>query len=142
MREGDLLEALLLALEYAPAAGAASGDKVADYRADPASLAALADWHDENNQPASAECLRWALLEGRRPGFNPRQTTYGRYFWGRQEPHPILDDPPAQLPDPLWLALKNNDVPLPVGSFKSYPTARAAWLALLAAWPHVCSTRR
>ena len=49
-------------------------------------------------------------------------------------PVSIIDDAPAQLPEKLWLELKGNDEPHPVASFKSYRSARAAYLAAVAAW--------
>jgi hypothetical protein len=106
-------------------------------RGDRVSLSALADWFEEQGEPDARECLRWVVAAGRRPGFNEHQQTYGKCFWERESPHPILNDPPAQLPEPLWLALLENDEPHAVASFKSYKTARAAWLALLAGWKRI-----
>jgi hypothetical protein len=34
----------------------------------------------------------------------------------------------------LWLEIGDNDEPHPVGSFKSYQSPRAAYLALVAGW--------
>jgi hypothetical protein len=103
-------------------------------RGDRAALGALADWYEEHGEIDAAACLHWALALGRRPGFNERQQVYGQYFWVRQDEHPILDDPQAQLPEMLWEQLTDFDEPHSVASFKSYRSARAAFTALLAAW--------
>jgi uncharacterized protein (TIGR02996 family) len=102
--------------------------------ADRVAQAALADWFDEHGDASAAGCLRWLLKQRRRPGRAPHQPTYGKFFWELEAEEPIINDPPAQLPGPLWEALRDNDEPHPVGSFKSYRTARAAYIALLAAW--------
>jgi uncharacterized protein (TIGR02996 family) len=120
MREQDVSEALLSALD-------------AD-RGDVVSQAALADWFDEQGDAQAAECLRWVVRNRRRPGHYPAQDTYGSYFWELQEPAPLLNDPPAQLPEALWNAVGDNDEPHPVGSFKSYGSPQAAYRALVAGW--------
>ena len=120
MRDETAREALLAALD-------------AD-RADAVAQSALADWFEENGDQPAAACLRWAARNRRRPGHYPRQSDYGAYLWVRQEPQPIIPDPPAHLPEKLWLELKGNDEPHPVASFKSYGTARSAYLALVQAW--------
>jgi hypothetical protein len=120
MDDEQAREALFLALE------ADAADRVVQ--------AALADWFDEHGDTAAAACLRWLAARGRRPGFNSIQQTYGKFFWELDDRKPIINDPPAQLPGPLWQALRDNDEPHPVASFKSYRSARAAYLALLEAW--------
>jgi len=101
--------------------------------ADAVTLQALADWYDEHDDPVAAACLRWVARHGGRVG-KAAGGYYGDYFWELQEPHPIRNDPPAQLPATLWRALKDNDEPHAVGSFKSYRSATLAYKALLAAW--------
>jgi uncharacterized protein (TIGR02996 family) len=101
---------------------------------DAVTLAALADWFEERGETAAAACLRWAARNGRRPGFNPWQFTYGRFYWVRRGRRPIIDDEPAQLPAALWDGLDAHDEGRPVKSFKSYKSARLAYLALILAW--------
>lgn len=103
-------------------------------RDDPITLAALADWFEEHDDAGAAACLRWVARNGRRPGFNSCQVNYGRYFWELQGPEPILDDPRAQLPAGLWIALEGYDEARPVNSFKSFASVRLAYFALLLAW--------
>jgi uncharacterized protein (TIGR02996 family) len=116
-------EGLLAALDAAP------DDRVAQ--------SALADWYEEHGEGGAAECLRWVVRNGRRPGYNEAQTTFGKYFWEREGTRPILNDPPAQLPDELWQAVGDNDEPHGVVSFKSYQRPRDAYAALLAGWNRV-----
>lgn len=113
-------DALLAALEHSPE--------------DTVTVNALADWYEEQGDDAAAACLRWAARHGRRPGYNPGQRNFGKFFWEREEATPIIDDPPAQLPESLWLALAGNDEKYPVYSFKSYRTIRVALADLIAAW--------
>jgi hypothetical protein len=120
MRDETAREALLAALD-------------AD-RGDAISINALGDWFEENGDQPAAACLRWVTRNARKPAHYPRQSDYGPFLWVRQGDQPIIDDRPAQLPEKLWLALKDNDEPHPVASFKSYQTARAAYLALVEAW--------
>src|SRR5262245_28256305 len=88
-------------------------------RGDPLALRALADWFEEHGDAPAADCLRWVVRTERRPGFRPQQQEYGKFFWECQAPEPILNDPPAQLPEALWQAVGDNDERHPVGSFKS-----------------------
>jgi hypothetical protein len=119
----DALRGLFAALEEQP------GDLVA--------LAALADWYEEHGDADAVACLHWAARRERRPGLNPHQTTFGKFFWEREDPDPIINDPPAQLPGPLWLAVGDNDEPHAVGSYKSYKTAEAAYRALIEGWKRI-----
>lgn len=102
--------------------------------ADPVCLRALADWFEEHDDLAAAACLRWLVEAGRRHGHSANQTSYGKFFWEREAPDPLLGDTQALLPEALWLALANNDEPHPVSCFKSYRSAEAAYRALIAAW--------
>jgi hypothetical protein len=104
------------------------------HRDDPFTLTALADWFEESDDVAAADCLRWVLRNRRRPGYNPSQVHYGRFYWELEAPQPIIGDPPAQLPPLLWSELTDYDEGRPVVSFKSYQCARLAYLALIAAW--------
>jgi hypothetical protein len=103
-------------------------------RDDYLALAALADWFEENGETAAATCLHWVVRTRRRPGFNAAQMTYGRFYWELEGPSPIIDDPPARLPGPLWGALDAHDEGRPTVSFKSYKSARLAYMALVIAW--------
>src|SRR5438093_1562964 len=82
----------------------------------------LADWFEEAGESAAAACLRWVTRNRRQPGFHPRPSIYGPFLWVRDEEHPIIADPPAHLPEKLWVALKDNDETEAVASFKSYRT--------------------
>src|SRR5690242_5440292 len=93
-------EGLLAALDAEP------GDDLA--------RSALADWYEEHDDRQAVECLRWAVRSRRRPGVNERQLVFGKFFWELLEPEPILEDPLALLPDPLWTLLEDNDEPHPV----------------------------
>lgn len=124
MREEDAtLRGLFATLEESPA--------------DPVCLSALADWSEERGDSEAADCLRWAVRNGLRPGRVRGESPYGNFFWERKEQTPILNDPLAQLPEQLWLAVGDNEERHAVGSFKSYRTARAAYLALLTAWRRI-----
>jgi hypothetical protein len=103
-------------------------------RDDHVALAALADWFEEQDDAGPAACFRWVIRTRRRPGYNPLQLTYGRFFWELEGPRPIIGDPPAQLPPELWHALDAHDEGRPTVSFKSYKTVRLAYLALALAW--------
>ena len=120
MRDETAREALFAALD------AEAADAVAQN--------ALADWFEENGELSAAACLRWVARNRRRPGHYARPTGYGHAFWEMQEREPILNDPPAQLPPPLFRQLGDNDEKHPVASYTSYPSPRAAYAALLAAW--------
>jgi len=120
MQDVETLDALYNALENS--------------RGDPVTLSALADWFEEHDDLPAAACLRAAVDMGRQPGYNNHQFMYGKFFWELCEASPIINEPPAQLPRPLWEALPGNDEPHPVYSFKSYRTARFAYQALIAAW--------
>jgi hypothetical protein len=104
---------------------------------DPVAPAALADWFEERGDATAAECLRWLVRNGRRPGCYEEQTLYGKFVWIRLEASPILNQPEAQLPERLWEALTGNDEPYQVLSFKSYQSIRRAFLALIEAWKRV-----
>lgn len=122
MSDGGALRGLFLALE--------------DPDAPPLCLAALADWYEERGDTPAADCLRWAAERDRRPGLNTRPT-FGAYFWELDGPDPLFDAPRARLPGPLWRALGENGEPHPVGTFKSYLSVQAAYLALIAGWKRV-----
>jgi hypothetical protein len=105
--------------------------------ADRATLSALADWSEENDDPDASAALRWLIRTGRRPGFNEHQFLFGKFFWSLEDPHPIMADPQALLPAILWHEIAGNDESKPVTSFKSFKTARLAYLALIAGWKRV-----
>src|SRR5262245_32684215 len=89
-------------------------DALESQRDDPITLAALADWFEEHDDASAAACLRWVARNGRRPGFNAWQFSYGRFFWELKGPRPIIDDPQSQLPAALWSALEGYDEGRPV----------------------------
>jgi hypothetical protein len=120
MRDEAVREALFAALD-------------AD-RGDAVSQNALADWFEESGDAPAAACFHWVARNRRRPGHYPRASKYGHYFWELQEREPILNDPQAQLPAPLWHQLRGNDEKEPVASFKSYQSARSAYADLVEAW--------
>lgn len=105
-----------------------------DDRTDAVSINALGDWFEENGDSNAAVCLRWVTRNGRRPSSYPRPSILGPYLWVRQEQQPIIEDPAAQIPEKLWLELKDNDETEAVASFKSYRSPRAAYVALVEAW--------
>ena len=119
MSDDAISEGLLAALDGVPE--------------DPMARAALADWFEEHGDGPATECLRWTVRNGRRPGASKSLRDYGMVFWERLE-RPLLNDPPAQLPEDLWLALGDNGEPHQVGHFKSYQSPRHAYLALLEGW--------
>lgn len=121
MRDDDCRDALFDALE------ADAGDAV--------SLAALADWSEEQGDDAAAACLRWLAGQGRRPFYFPRPGDRGPFLWILRDDEPLVKDEAAQLPPALWRELKGNDEPGEVASYKSYRTARLAYLAAVGAWP-------
>src|SRR5437660_18129 len=83
----------------------------------------LADWFEEAGEQGAAACRRWVARNRRRPGFHPRPSEYGPFIWVLQADQPIIEDPPAHLPEALWQPLTGNGEPHPVASFKSYRTA-------------------
>jgi uncharacterized protein (TIGR02996 family) len=126
------LDSLYLTLDAEP------GDRV--------TMLALADWYEEHDQPDAADCLRWTV-EGRLWPFLYRrdgamavccQTWHDRWFWwavsdkdyGRDWGHA----PECRLPFALWKRLKHTFKYDPA-VFKEYPSRRAAYEALFAAWP-------
>jgi hypothetical protein len=133
MAEPDPLDAFFLTLDEAP------GDAV--------TLQALADWYEEQGQPDSARCVRWAVrctyypfryCEGalKKSG---KDWHDGWYWWALDDPydgrgwgHPVY----CRLPRLVWNRLRHGFAYEP-RIFKEYPTQRAAYEALLEAWPQL-----
>jgi hypothetical protein len=107
---------------------------------------ALADWYEEHDQSDAADALRWAAEQRRWPFQYRReggmavccQTWHDGWFWwavadkayGRDWGHPQE----CRLADALWKRLKHTFKYDPA-VFKEYPSRRAAYEALFAAWP-------
>lgn len=134
MPTNDPLAAFYLALEENP------GDTV--------TLQALADWFEEQGEGDRAACLRWVVRKGYCPfRYSPKaklvvsSTAFrdGWFWWGRELQDYARDwGHPAtcHLPRKLWARLKHSFAHEP-SVYKDYPTARAAYEALLAVWPLV-----
>jgi hypothetical protein len=132
MAELSSAEALYLALDELPG--------------DPVTTRALADWYEEQGNEEAAECLRWAVERERWPfqyrssaGLSVASQDWGDgWFWwavedrsyGREWGHPAS----CRLPAALWEHLPHTFTYGPA-VFKEYPTLRAAYEALFAAWP-------
>lgn len=128
----DTLSAFYFALEESPG--------------DPLTLQALADWFDEQGNAASAACLRWAVRTKRTPFHFERTgplTVVGNewhdgwYWWVKEHPQAGADwgyPAECQLLSRLWKHLRHSFDYTP-SVFKEYPSVRAAYEALLAAWP-------
>jgi hypothetical protein len=135
--KGDL-EALYLALNDAPG--------------DAATVLALADWYADNDEPDSAECLRW-LHEQRRWPFRytrdaglavERKAWHEGWFWWTAGG---IDEgwgypPECVLPATLWASLPHSFGDITPRVFKEYSSARGAYEALLQAWPAFQRRRR
>jgi uncharacterized protein (TIGR02996 family) len=132
MTESEL-DAFYLALAEQP------GDKV--------TTLALADWHDERGSAETAACLRWLLEKGCVPFRYVKEesglTVAGRawhdgwFWWVVADRHPDggWGYPLAcRLPARLWDRLPHSFAYSP-SVFKEYPTCRAAYEAVFAAWP-------
>ncbi len=113
--------------------------------ADAVTLQALADWFEEHGNARSAGCLRWAVAGGRTP-FRYHHSAPLRYhyegwhdgwYWWVTEAELLSWGHPrtCRLPHRLWHCLPHSGAYLPA-TFKQYPTARAAYEALLDAWGH------
>ncbi len=132
MAEPRALEAFYFALDESPD--------------DPVTTLALADWYDEQGDGPAAECLRWAHARQRRPfrydksanlTASSKRWHEGWLWWavegrgyGADWGHPRE----CRLPHELWDELPHTFHATPA-VFKEYPTSRAAYEALLAAWP-------
>jgi hypothetical protein len=128
----DPFTALYLALEEAP------GDDLA--------LLALADCYLEEGRPDAADCVRWSRARGRHPfrythgalSVHTETMTPGHWWWVRDDRGPTAIDlgyPQAcRLPHGLWKQLP-HDFNYSPGLFKHYSTLRAAYEALVYAWP-------
>jgi hypothetical protein len=127
------LDAFYLALTEQP------GDKV--------TILALADSYEERGIVETAECLRWLLEKGRVPFRYCKKdaglTVEGRgwhdgwFWWAVAERHLGQDwgyPPGCRLPPRLWDRLPHQFAYSP-SVFKEYPTCRAAYEAVFAAWP-------
>lgn len=106
----------------------------------------LADWYEERGEVAAAAALRWAIGRGLHPfRYNRKASSLavhgpswndGWYWWAVEGAywaewgHPR----PCQLPRKLWDLLPHSFAHEP-SVFKEYPTRRAAYEALFAAFP-------
>ncbi len=130
MAEPDPLTAFYLSLDESP------GDAV--------TVLALADWYEEQGQPDSARCLRWAVrgmlypFRYRRGALarNGKDWHDGWFWWALDDPyegqawgHPLH----CRLPLRVWNRLRHGFKYEP-RVFKEYPSQRAAYEALLEAW--------
>jgi uncharacterized protein (TIGR02996 family) len=133
MSEPDPPAALYLTLDENP------GDHV--------TLLALADWYEEQGQAGCAACLRWTVRNALYPFHYSRDLLKkngsdwheGWYWWALDDPyagadwgHPLH----CRLPLKVWHRLQHGFTWTPL-VFKEYPTLRAAYEALLEAWPRV-----
>jgi uncharacterized protein (TIGR02996 family) len=114
---------------------------------DRVTLLALADWYEEQGEPEAAECLRWTVRQGLSPfcyqrdggGVTVSSDAWhdGWFWWSVDEPSQTSDwghDPACRLPRALWQKLRHTFNYDPA-VFKEYRTRRAAYEALLEAWP-------
>jgi hypothetical protein len=132
MADPDPQGAFYLALEDNP------GDRV--------TLAALADWYEEHDQLDAAAALRWAARLGRWPfhyhangGLTVASAAWhdGWFWWSVDEPYHGREwghPPSCRLPRAVWGKLRHTFSYDPA-VFKEYPTVRAAYEALIDAWP-------
>ena len=134
MPETDALAGFFLSLDERP------GDWVI--------LQALADWYEEQGLPENARCLRWTADRALHP-FRYRRdggltvsgaSWHDGWFWwalddrdsGAEWGHPLH----CRLPRGVWKHLRRT-FDHAESVFKEYPTQRAAYDALLEAWPLV-----
>ena len=119
-----------------------------DHPDDWVTLLALADWYEERGEPDAADCLRWAARNGASPfcyhvnsnlKFSAPVWHDGWFWWAVDEPYHGRDwghDASCRLPQALWAKLRHTFNYNPA-VFKEYPTRRAAYEALIDAWPRV-----
>lgn len=111
-------------------------------------LLALADWYLDHDQPAAGACIRWTVQQGYRPFryLGPGQLSVSGDLWSPGWLWWAIDDPslridwghPAHccLPPFVWDELSHS-FPYDPAVFKQYPTTRAAYEALIDAWPRL-----
>ena len=129
MSEATVLTALFAELEEAPC--------------DIATLRALADWLEDDDQPKPAECVRWLADTGKVPFKYALQEEImyrfdgwrrGWFWWTTGIQRPNWGYPKScRLPRMLWQPMKHTFDYDPM-VFKEYPTVRAAIEAVMAAW--------
>jgi hypothetical protein len=131
MPQRDPLDAFYLVLDDSPG--------------DPLTTQALADWYEEQGNSTAAACLRWALRRGRWPfryfRHGPLRVASdawheGWCWWVREDMASAREwGYPREccLPLVVWERLRHSFDYDP-GTFKQYPSRRAAYEALFAAW--------
>jgi uncharacterized protein (TIGR02996 family) len=129
MNENRELTALFTALEAAPD--------------DDVTRQALADWYEDNDMPAAADCLRWVVTTRKQPyryykdnpiRYHHESWGEGWYWWAHTKPKEEWGYPDGcKLPFPLWDRLLHGFDYDPT-TFKEYQTVRATLEALIAAW--------
>ena len=111
---------------------------------DATTLCALADWYEERGELGNAGCVRWTIRRGLHPIRFVRDKSQatavrgvswsdGWYWWVIDEPNWAAEKA-CRLPPELWNRLAHSFRYEP-GVFKEYPTRRAAYEAILEAWP-------
>jgi len=112
---------------------------------DRVTLLALADWYEEQDEPAAACCLRWAVGRDFWPfcycastGLTVSSGAWhdGWFWWAVDEPYHGRDwghAPNCRLPRDVWGKLRHTFDYDPA-VFKEYPTRRAAYEALIDVW--------
>jgi uncharacterized protein (TIGR02996 family) len=88
----------------------------------------LADWFEDNNHVAEAECLRWMIKNQKRPyhGSSPQASWFNADTVG-----PGLGDPESDVPGPVYELLAGGKV---TANHRTFDDLKAAEEAFLAAW--------
>ncbi len=91
----------------------------------------IADWFEDNNQLAKAECFRWSVLNNKRPCRNGGSKPAATYAWFNKDTISAgMTDPESDIPGKLYDCLPGKST----ANHKSYDTLREAEEALIEAY--------
>jgi hypothetical protein len=95
----------------------------------------MADWCEDNDQPALAECLRWMVQHRKRP-YSGASSTWTWFNADTVDAEQL--DPESDIPDRVFRHLTGQEA----AHHKSYPSLRRAEEDFQAAWLAARQTER